>query len=116
MFYNCQNLKSFDISNFDASNVQNMNYAFFNRTKLTSLDMFFGCSSLKSLDISHFNISSITNGINMFYICENLIYLDISNFKTQNKILTNMLGNCPSLKYINLNQTNFTAKLSRETI
>ena len=76
IFYDCNNLKSLDISNFNTSSVTNMEY------------MFYNCNNLKTLDLSNFNISSLTNMRSMFYDCNNLISLDLSNFNTSS--VTNM--------------------------
>ena len=54
MFYGCNSLISLDLSNFDISNVENMNY------------MFYECKSLKSLDITNFDTSQVVYMYNMF--------------------------------------------------
>ena len=46
MFYRCLNLTSLDLSNFDTSNIIDMD------------GMFAHCSSLVSLDLSNFNTSN----------------------------------------------------------
>ena len=47
MFYGCSSLTSLDLSNFNTSNVIDMN------------NMFYGCSSLTSLDLSNFDTSNV---------------------------------------------------------
>ena len=47
MFYGCSSLTSLDLSNFNTSNVMNMN------------GMFNGCSGLTSLDLSNFDTSNV---------------------------------------------------------
>ena len=49
MFYDCNALKSLDLSNFNTQNVTNMDY------------MFSYCNSLKLLDLPNFNTQNITN-------------------------------------------------------
>ena len=76
MFYNCSSLTSLDISSFDTSNVTNMAY------------MFNSCTNLTTLDVSNFNTSNVINMSYMFNSCTNLTSLDVSNFNTSN--VTNM--------------------------
>ena len=89
MFSGCFELTSLDLSNFDTSNVTNMN------------SMFYRCSSITSLDLSNFNTSKVTDMGGMFDKCFNLTTLDISNFDTSNVTnMGNMFGNCYSLTTI----------------
>ena len=74
MFNNCSSLTSLNLSNFNTSNVTNMN------------NMFAYCYGLKSLDLSHFNTSNVTNIDSMFSWCYNLEELDIHNFNVNNNI------------------------------
>ena len=100
MFLSCFSLKSLDLSNFNTSNVTNMNSMFFNCSGLTSLDlgnfntskvtdmssMFQSCDSLKSIDVSNFDTSQVTDMNSMFQGCyiDGLTSLDLSNFNTSN--------------------------------
>ena len=43
MFYECNSLKNFDLSNFNTKNVTDMS------------NMFYGCYSLTNIDLSNFN-------------------------------------------------------------
>jgi len=70
MFYECSNITEIDFSNFNTSNVDNMNY------------MFYGCSSLISLNLSNFDTSNVDNMNYMFYGCSSLTSLNLSNFDT----------------------------------
>ena len=70
MFWNCSSLTSLDLSHFDTSNVVNMQW------------MFWGCSSLTSLDLSHFDTSNVVNMQWMFRDCTGLTSLDVSHFDT----------------------------------
>ena len=49
MFRNCESLKSLDLSNFDTSQVTDMN------------NMFQNCYTLTSLNITNFDNSKVTN-------------------------------------------------------
>ena len=86
MFYECNSLRSLDLSNFNTENVTTM------------YSMFDWCSSLISLDISNFNTKNVTGMSAMFLRCSNLTSFDVSNFNTEN--VTNMSGmfsGCSSL-------------------
>ena len=96
MFYNCNNLKSLNVSHFDTSHVLGMDFMFNQCESLESLDvshfvtsqvttmrsMFENCVSLKGLDVSHFSTSQVSNMQNMFKECKSLKILDVSNFDT----------------------------------
>lgn len=70
MLQGCKNLKVFEPSNFDVSNVANMN------------NMFNGCESLTSLDLSTWNTSKLFDMIGTFACCYNLKHLDLSSWDT----------------------------------
>ena len=113
---------SVDFSQFDASNIINMNTMFYGCSALQSLDlsnfdtskaitmdgMFYGCSALQSLDLSNFDTSNVKFMNSMFYGCSALQSLDLSYFNTT---LTNsfyyMFQKCTSLKYLILSNFNF---------
>ena len=61
---------SFDFSNWDTSNVTDMD------------SMFFSCDELTTLDVSSFDTSNVTDMTWMFSWCENLETIDISSFST----------------------------------
>ena len=71
MFYDCSNLTSLDVSNFDTSKVTSMS------------SMFMDCSGLTSLDLSSFDTSNVMNMQYMFGWCDTLVNLYI-NFDTSN--------------------------------
>ena len=117
MFYNCTNLTSLDLSNFNTSKVTNMFCMFYNCKNLTSLDvsnfdtsnvknmcgMFQGCNNLTSLDVSNFNTSKVTIMQSMFNGCSNLTTLDVSNFNTSEVTnMNSMFQNCTNLTIIGL--------------
>ena len=75
--YNDEKMKylSFiDLSNFDNSQITNMN------------SMFYGCSSLKLIDLSNFDTSKVIDMEFMFYGCSSLESIDLSNFGTSKVI------------------------------
>ena len=94
MFRECSDITEIDLSNFDTSNVENMQLMFYGCSSLTSLNlsnfntsrvtwmdaMFYGCSSLTSLNLSSFDISQVTYMHYMFYNCSSLTSLNLSNF------------------------------------
>ena len=96
-FLNCSNLYSVDLSNFDTSNVIDMNR------------MFSGCTKLREIKgINKLNTSNVISMSVMFQLCKELEYLDLSNFDTSN--VTNMefmFNMCYKLKEIKgLNKIN----------
>lgn len=98
MFFNCSNLTSVTLDQFDTAKVAYMSSMFSGCSSLTSLDvsgfktsnvinmssMFSGCSSLTSLDVSGFDTSNVTNMHDMFWMCRSLTSLDVSGFDTSN--------------------------------
>ena len=123
LFYDCCNLKTLDLSNFDTSNVTNMSKMFdscnnlttldlsnFNTSNVTNMDfMFRSCIYLKTLDLSNFNTSNVTIMDYMFFNCQTLTSLDLSNFDT-NKVRTmrSMFASCfelTTVKVINCDET-----------
>lgn len=125
MFYSCK-AQEIDVSEFNTSNVINMEGMFWNCTSLTNLDlinfntsnvstmryMFAGCSSLTNLDVSNFNTSNVTNIQSIFAGCSKLTSLDLSNFNTSK--VTNMqfmFSVCSSLTSLDLSSFN-TAKVT----
>ena len=60
MFAYCQKLTSINVSNFNTSNVTDMN------------GMFAYCQKLTSLNVNNFNTSNVTNMSAMFFGCSNL--------------------------------------------
>lgn len=101
MFCYCQSLETLDLSNFDTSNVTNME------------DMFWDCRTLKKLDLSNFNTSNVTNMLEMFGACIDLRKLIIP-FDTSNVTdMSYMFYSCMSLKKLDLtsfSDTNVTNK------
>ena len=117
MFFKCSNISEIDLSNFNTSQVTNMDYMLYGCSSLTSLNlsnfntlqvtnmdsMFRGCSLLTSLNLSNFNTSQVTNKDYMFRGCSLLTSLNLSNFNTSKvKNKDYMFYGCSSLEYINL--------------
>ena len=91
MFYNCHDLISLDLSNFDTSNVFAM-YGTFNN-----------CDNLATLDLSNFDTSKVDDMSYMFSDCENLITLDLSSFDTSNvTAMHNMFDSCSKLTSVDI--------------
>ena len=94
MFYQLDNIISFDFSKFDTSKVTDMSW------------MFASCSSFTTLDLSNFNTSLVKTFYYMFYNCHSLISLNINNFNLKSsKTISYMFENCFSL--ISLDLYNF---------
>ena len=94
MFYNCANLTTLDVSNWDTSRVTDMTRVFDD------------CNNLQSLNVSNWNTSKVTNMEGMFSGCGSLSgTLNLSNWDTSNVTDTssmfrdtgNVTINAPSL-------------------
>ena len=128
MFSGCSSLINLELSNFNTSNVTSMRYMFNSCSSLEAIDlsnfntlnvtdmayMFSKCSSLTSLNLSNFNTSCITNMDYMFSDCSSLESLNLNGF---NKIEgsssnNNIFRNCTSLKYLDISNCYFEAKLN----
>ena len=91
LFGGLGNLAEIDLSNFDTSNVKNMQL------------MFQGCKNLTTLDLSNFDTSNVTLMTHMFKGNNNLTSLDLSGFDTSNvKKMNQMFHGCSSLKELDL--------------
>ena len=117
-----ENILELDLSNFDTSNVTNMQSMFHGMSSLTSLNlsnfdtskvtnmegMFYGVSNLISLDLSNFDTSKVTNMRNMFsYIINLMNNLDLSNFDTSNVTdMSYMFSNIYNLNLFNFSNFN----------
>ena len=117
MFQGCNQITEIDLTNFDSSQVQNMDYMFdgctslktikfgnFQTSKLKIMEYVFqNCEQLESLDLSSFDTSDVTDFHYMFSGCKSLKSLDLSNFKTPKCICTfHMFDYCISLTSVNL--------------
>ena len=90
LFNECTSLEYLDLSNFNTSNVTNME------------DMFNGCYKLENIiGINKFNTSYVVYMNKMFQDCKVLKDLDLSNFNTQNVInMEYMFNRCRNLEEI----------------
>ena len=117
MFYDCSNMVSINVSEFDTSEVTYMSSMFEGCSSLSSLDvsgfdtskvtsmssMFSGCSSLSSLDVSGFDTSKVTGMSSMFEGCSSLASLDVSGFDTSKVTdMGRMFSGCSSLSSLNV--------------
>ena len=108
MFTNCSSLTSLDLSNFNTSNVTDIN------------GMFYNCGALTDLNLSSFNTSNVTNMSYMFDNCSSLTHLDISNFDftnvtNYNSMFTSVPANCEILVKDEAAKTWITSKWSNLT-
>ena len=71
-FWGCQFLKELDLSNWDISNVENMT------------SMFDGCRLLEELEISNWNVLNVKYMSYMFHYCKSLKEFDLSNWDISN--------------------------------
>ena len=86
MFYMCQALKSFNVSNWNVSNVT-MFYG-----------MFMGCKSIVSLDLSNWDMSKAERLENMFQNCSSLVSIKLPKIPPPaNANLSGMFCSCSSL-------------------
>ena len=117
MFYGLTDITEIDLSDFDSSDVNDMQEMFnlctslkiinlrnLNTEKVTSMSkMFANCSSLISIDVTQFNTSKVSEMDYMFYACYSLESLDLSNFDTSsNYYVSKMFMDCYKLKHLNL--------------
>ncbi len=94
MFQQCKGLVSLNLSNFDTSNVTDMNH------------MFYGMS-VDSLDVSNFDTSNVSTMTSMFAHCEKIETLNLSNFNTEKVTsMGSMFYICKALKSVNLSSFN----------
>lgn len=127
MFYRCENVTSFNFSDFDTSGVTDMTEMFSGCFSIATLDvsnfdtssvlsmhgMFASCSELNSLDLSKFDTSNVTDMCSMFSLCTKLSKLDIGNFNTKNvSDMYGMFYYCLSLSDIDLSSFD-TSKVTR---
>ena len=66
MFASCSSLTNLDLSNWDVSNVTDINYMFTN-------------SGITNLNLSNWNTVNVTDMSAVFYDCENLQTLNLDN-------------------------------------
>ena len=127
MFKGLNNILSIDLSNFDFSQVINMNSMFKDCQNLKNINfgninttmvedmasLFENCKNLESIDVSNFKTSKVRSMQGMFSNCVNLKAIDVSNFDTSNIInMHEMFSHCEILKSIDV--SNFKTSYTRE--
>ena len=101
MFYDCNNLASLDVSNWNTSKVTSMNH------------LFELCKSLTCLDLRSFDTSSVTSMYYMFANCPKLTSIDISAFViNENTNIGQYFVNTNNLKYVKCNNINTLNRLN----
>ena len=101
MFGSLTNLKEIDLSDFDASQVVNMEH------------MFHGCSNLQKVTFGDINTRSVTNMGQLFEGCSNLVTIDLYNLKTgEVTSLESAFNGCSSLVSIDLSNLD-TSKVTK---
>ena len=126
IFYLCINVISIDLSEFDFSQVTDMQHMFRDCINLETINfgnintssaenmrsLFYNCSNLISIDVSKFDTSSVTHMGWMFFGCTSLKSIDVSNFNTKNiENMYSLFAQCKQITSLNL--TNFdTSKVT----
>ncbi|MGL4948848.1 MAG: BspA family leucine-rich repeat surface protein [Anaeroplasmataceae bacterium] len=117
MFRLCQLVSEVNMSNFDTSNVINMQGIFdqanlssfditkLNTSKVTNMKDMFKGTSIKNLNLSNFNTDLVTDMTAMFSGCTELVTLDLSKFNTSNVTsMESMFNMCYSLNKLDLSK------------
>ena len=126
MFLFCGNITSIDLSEFDFSQVTDMQLMFCECTDLETVNfgnintssvesmnqLFYDCSKLISVDVSKFDTSSVTHMGWMFWGCTSLKSIDVSHFNIKNvENMYSLFARCEQITSLNL--TNFdTSKVT----
>ena len=121
MFYECYELTSLNLSNFNSKNIiyihwmlsncknlTNINLSNFNTQNVINMSgMFSNCNNLKNLDVSTFNTQNVNDMSYMFFKCSSLKDLNLSNFNIQNvNDMSSMFSDCSCLTNLNLSSFN----------
>ena len=116
MFQGCNLITEIDLTDFDSSQVQDIDYMFYGCTSLKTIkfgnfqtskvnymrNVFENCEQLETLDLSSFDSSQVFDFHRMFFGCKSLKYLDLSNFITSScECMREMFEECNSLTSIN---------------
>lgn len=93
MFNNCASLREVDTTNFNTSEVTQMDNMFYKCTSLINISlpfdtgkvttmesMFNDCFNLKEIDLSTFTSTALTTTKSMFYGCRLMTKIDLRNF------------------------------------
>ena len=121
MFSGLSNMTGIDLTDFDLTQIDQMNFMFedcsnlqyikFNNnieSKLIINDMssmFKNCISLKTLDLSNLDVSHVTSFMNAFINCSSLVSLNFNGLNTSSvSIFMGMFYNCKSLISLDLSK------------
>ena len=117
MFRDCSSITEIDLSNFDDSQLIQMQYMFHDCYSLKKIEisnfkgnkvadagcLFINCYQLKSIDLANFCPISNAQIHYMFQNCNNLISLNFPNFnKEYTPNIEYIFTNCDNLRYINI--------------
>jgi len=92
LFYQCNKLRSVDLSNIDTRNIDNL------------AQTFAACHALTKLDLSNFDTSKVIIFNKTFNACRGLIELDLSNWNADNVNNSEyFINNCPELTTVTVN-------------
>ena len=94
MFYNCNNIYQIDLSQFNTSNVKNME------------SMFAFCTDLICVDLSFLDMNNIQNMDNMFFFCYRLEGIKLKHLGNIDTSRKNMFYSCNNLKILDLTSLN----------
>ena len=124
LFQFCQELEYLNLTNFNTSMVNDMQWMFNQCTKIkdikginnfntlnvsTMRGMFYGCGKLEYLDLSNLDTSNVTDMGCMFEFCYKLKEIKgINNFKTsQVEYMDSMFMECIELEFLDLSNFNY---------
>ncbi|MGG5325522.1 hypothetical protein IGJ62_003212 [Enterococcus pernyi] len=122
-FKDWRNMKSFDGSGLDVSDVKDMGQAFnechsleyinlsgWNTSNVENMSqMFRECWSLSEINVSSFNTNKVRDMSQMFYNCSGVDTINVTNFNTENVTSMNeMFKECFTLKYLDLSSFKFS--------
>ncbi len=115
LFSYLDGLENVDLTMFDTSIVENMNYMFyhcgltsadfskFDTSSVTTMAFMFNYSRFTSLDLSNFNTSNVVSMSRMFYSSTSLTEINMSSFDTSNvKSMAWMFDHVTSLESIDV--------------
>lgn len=125
MFYDCYQMKAFNVADFDTQNVTDMSYMFAScsNSSFTTLDlstwnfskvqnfqsMFSSCSYLAEIKFGDVDTSSATNMSYMFYQCNRLKTVNLAAFDTGNvKNMDYMFYYCYTIPSLDLSTWDFS--------
>ena len=121
MFFNCEKIKSINLSSFNMEEVTNMNHMFgrcyyvkeielnnCNTKNVTDMSyMFSKCKNLLNIDLQFFDTDKVKTMSCMFNECYNLSNCRLPFFNTENvEDMSNMFNKCYKLQKLNLSSFN----------